>query len=185
MKEDSINTRDEIVIPVSGDNEEDRNDINIVEDSDSAKDDVAGQYKDQLQRLQAEFSNYKRRVEKERECDFKSAKSLIVQNLLPVLDDFERMVDHHENEMDCNLEGVQLIYQKLKKILLDEKLEEIVSVGHLFDPEYHEAVSVLETLPEKDGIVLEEWQKGYKFAGKLIRPSRVTVGKGTENRGDR
>jgi molecular chaperone GrpE (heat shock protein) len=105
-------------------------------------------------------------------------------NLLPVLDDFDRMIDHHDEDGSCSLEGIQLIYQKMKKVLLDEKLEQIPSVGEPFNPEYHEAVGVEVTSEGQDNIILEEWQKGYTFNGRLLRPSRVKVGKFVETKSD-
>jgi len=138
---------------------------------------LAEEYLDHLQRLQSEFSNYKKRVDKEREELFSTAKGELVLKLLPVLDDLERMLDHYEEYGECNCDAVKLIYQNLVKILTDEGLEKIAAVGEQFDPEFHEAVGVEETDSEQEDLVLEEWQKGYLFGGKLLRPSRVKVGK--------
>jgi molecular chaperone GrpE len=118
---------------------------------------------EQLQRLQAEFRNYKRRVEKDWADVSLRAKSDFIRKLLPVVDDFERLLDHHDEELS-SVEGVQLIYQKLYKILTDEGLERIKAVGEEFDSAFHEAVDVQETGEEQDGTVLEEWETGYIFA---------------------
>lgn len=135
-------------------------------------------YLDQLQRLQAEFINYKKRVENEKLELSGYVKSLFMQNILPVVDDLERLVLHHEDEETCSLEAVQLIYKKFLKILADEGMENLNAEGTLFDPEIHEAVAVEEIdNPDDDGKVLAEWQKGYVLRGRLIRPSRVKVGK--------
>lgn len=176
----------EIIIPVTGSESKKRDDSNFINKK-------SGQFqisheekgeikllKDQLQRLQAEFINYKNRVTRERETDFSNAKGLLVTKILPVLDDFERMIDHHQVDRSCDVEGVTLIFQKLKKVLYEENLEEIQAVGQHFDPEFHEAVGVHETDVEQDGLVIEEWQKGYRLGKKLLRPSRVKVGKFTD-----
>lgn len=134
-------------------------------------------YLDQLQRLQAEFINYKKRVENEKQELSAYVKGLLVQNILPVADDLERLVVHHEDEETCSLEAVQMIYKKFLKILTDEGMESLNAEGNSFDPEIHEAVAVeaVEN-PDDEGKVLAEWQKGYRFKGRLIRPSRVKVG---------
>lgn len=132
---------------------------------------------EQLQRLQAEFSNYKKRVEKEKEGLYELAKGDLILKLLPVLDDFHRMIDHHEKHDQIECEGIQLIFNKMKKMFKDEGLEEIQSVGEPFDPDLHEAVGIEKTHEDQENRVLEEWQKGYRFQGRLLRPSRVKVGK--------
>lgn len=172
----------EIVIPVSSPGEKGREDR--VADKKRNSGASEKEYIDQLKRLQAEFSNYRKRVDKERERLSSTGKGELVLKLLPVLDDFERMVNHHQQGNPCSLDGVQLIYQNLRKILSDEGLEEIPSIGERFDPEFHEAVGVEETGEDQDGLVLEESQKGYRFGEKLLRPSRVKVGKYVEKTGD-
>ncbi len=127
--------------------------------------------------MQSEFSNYKKRVDKEREELFSTAKGELVLKLLPVLDDLERMLNHYQKQGECNCDAVELIYQNLLKILTEEGLEKVRTVGKKFDPNFHEAVGVEEVNAEQEDLVLEEWQKGYRFGGKLLRPSRVKVGK--------
>jgi len=139
------------------------------------------EYLKQLQRLQAEFDNYRKRINKERTNLFNMAKGELISQVIPVLDDLDRMINYHqESDHQCSVEGVNLIYQKLLKVLNEEGLEEIPSVGEKFNPEVHEAVGVEKTDKKNDDIVLEEWQKGYLFSGKLLRPSRVKVGKYTK-----
>jgi molecular chaperone GrpE len=132
---------------------------------------------EQLQRLQAEFSNYKKRTEKERDQLYLLAKGDMISKILPVLDDFERMLAHHENHDQIQCEGIKLIVNKLKKILAAEGLEEIQPIGKPFDPDLHEAVGIEHTDEEHENLVLEEWRKGYQYQGKLLRPSHVKVGK--------
>ena len=134
-------------------------------------------YLDQLQRLQAEFANYRKRTEKEWSMVFTRAKADMAAKLLQVLDDFDRLTNHHELDETAPMEGVLLIQQKMKKILQDEGVEMIEALDKPFDPEIHEAVSVEETDEDKDDMVVAEWQKGYKIGDILLRPSRVKVGR--------
>jgi molecular chaperone GrpE len=100
--------------------------------------------------------------------------------LLPVVDDLERMIDHHLEDGNCSVEGIQLIFANLKKVLVEEGLEEIEAANQMFDPEIHEAVDVQEVAPAEDGKVIDVWQKGYRFKERMLRPSRVRVGKSPE-----
>ena len=140
-------------------------------------------YLDQLLRLQAEFTNYRKRVEKERETLFPVAKSVLILKLLPIADDFDRLLDHESCD-DHTKDGFRLIAKNLMKVLTDEGLEPIPAVGELFNPDVHEAISVEETDEESDGLVVDEWQKGYRFSGRLLRPSRVKVGQYKQKVGD-
>ena len=141
-------------------------------------------YLEQLQRLQAEFDNYRKRTAKEQELLYPMAKGDLILKLLPVLDDLERLVGHLTGDTQSGLDGVHLILKNLKKILMDEGLEVIPTVGEEFDPHLHEAVGVEETDEKQDGIVVEEWMKGYRFGGRLLRPSRVKVGIYSGKEGD-
>ncbi len=175
----------EVMIPVSGPEEKDESGRKgTVQDKKTGSGSSRKEYIDQLQRLQAEFSNYRKRVNKERESFFSVAKGEVVLKLLPVLDDLERMLNHHREGNSCSVEGVRLIHQNLKKTLSEQGLEEIPAMGVPFDPECHEAVGVEEVDEDRDGLVVEEWQKGYQFGEKLLRPSRVKVGKYVEKSGD-
>lgn len=138
-------------------------------------------YLDQLQRLKAEFDNYRKRTEKEKQEFYAFAKGRVIQNLLPVLDDLDRMAHHGKGPVDPMTEGIELIRQKMKAILLGEGLEEINPAGKAFDPAFHEALGVVHVSPDKDGVVMEELEKGYLLQGRLLRPSRVRVGKAREN----
>ena len=183
--DNTLEGRKEIVIPVFGSGE--REDLSEKDPREDKKADSAMSEKeciDRLQRLQAEFSNYKKRTEKERTSLFSVAKGELVYRLLPVLDDLERMLNHHGGGTPGSGEGFRLIYQNLKKTLSEEGLDEIPALGEVFDPECHEAVSVEDVDEDRDGLVVEEWQKGYRFGGRLLRPSRVKVGKAAEKAGD-
>lgn len=144
----------------------------------------AAEYLDQLQRLQAEFSNYRKRTDKEKLSLRDWLHGEMVREMLPVMDDLERLLHSHENQNTIDIGGVQLIQQKFQKILKDRGLEEIESVGQVFNPDFHEAVDVEHTDEDKAGKVLAEWEKGYKIGEKLLRPSRVKVGKFDGKAGD-
>ena len=129
------------------------------------------------QRAQADFINYKRRVEQEREEQKVLSKAGLMLSFLPILDDLERALASVPPELAGNgwVEGVKLIDQKALNGLKAQGLSPIEAVGEPFDPYFHEAVR---QAAGKDGIVIEEVQKGYMFFDKVIRPSRVVVGNG-------
>ena len=134
-------------------------------------------YLSNWQRSQADFVNYKRRIEQEREEVVKFANATLVLNLLPVLDDLERALENVSGKLAGMtwVEGIELIYRKLKAILEAGGLSEIKAVGEVFDPNLHEAVMEVEG---EEGKVIEELQKGYKLNDRVLRPTMVKVGSG-------
>jgi molecular chaperone GrpE len=138
-------------------------------------------YLDQLQRLKAEFDNYRKRSDKEKQEFYAFAKGRVFQTLLPVLDDLDRMAQHGKGPEDPLATGIELIRQKMKAILLSEGLEEINPEGTPFDPAFHEAIGLIDADLRQDGLVMEELERGYMLQGRLLRPSRVRVGKFKEN----
>jgi len=137
----------------------------------------AEKYLANWQRAQADFINYKRRSEQEKAETTKFANSVLVLSLLPVLDDLERAINFVLPELaePSWLEGVKLIERKMKATLEAQGLSPIEALGKPFDPNFHEAVRQDKG---KEGIIIEEVQKGYKFHDRVIRPSRVVVGNG-------
>ncbi len=141
----------------------------------------AERYLSNWQRAEADFDNYKKRVEQERSETDRFANTVLILNLLPVLDDLERAF----NSLSAKLaqltwiDGIRLIYRKLQAILEARGLSEIKTVGEGFDPTVHEAISQGEGV---EGKVIEELQKGYKLHGRVIRPALVVVGKGKEEK---
>lgn len=135
----------------------------------------AAEYLEQLKRLQAEFQNFRKRVEKERNEMSIFIKADLIRKLLPIIDDFDRFAENHAD--DPLMQGFNLIYNKLITILREEGLERILATGMLFDPMIHEALHLQDAPDEDDGKVLEEWEKGYLFQGNLLRASKVKVGK--------
>jgi len=131
------------------------------------------------QRAQADFINYKRRTEQEKEGISQFAKSTIILEILPALDDLERAFTAIPPRLTklSWVDGIRLIWNKLQTTLEAQGLSEIKAVGEPFDPHLHEAVR--EDKGE-EGVIVEEVQKGYKFYDKVIRPSKVVVGNGEE-----
>jgi molecular chaperone GrpE len=139
----------------------------------------AAEYKDQWLRSVAEFKNYKRRIEAERADLIRSASGRLVFKLLPVLDDFERAIDNIPADIADTAwwGGTQLIAQKLRTILESEGVTPIEAVGQDFDPNLHEAV-LYEEAPGQDGKVVAELERGYRLNDRVLRPTKVKVGKG-------
>jgi molecular chaperone GrpE len=125
-----------------------------------------------LQYLQADFDNYRKSLEKEKALAIERAKEALVADLLPVLDDLDQALPCLEGEK--NREGFLLLSRKLHRFLEDTGLLPIESVGRPFDPRLHEAIAREES-DRDDGVVLEEYQKGYMLGSRVIRPSRVKV----------
>lgn len=139
----------------------------------------AEKYLGNWQRAQADFVNFKRRAEQERAEVNNFANSTLILNLLPVLDDLERALEHINEDVEGSawVDGIKLIYRKLKGTLEAQGLAEIEAEGKDFDPSIHEAVMCAEG---EDGKVIEVIEKGYKFRDRVIRPSKVKVGKSKE-----
>jgi len=131
------------------------------------------------QRAQADFINYKKRSEQEKQELVKFANSLLILNLLPVLDDLERAFASIPPRMAklSWVDGIKLIERKLWAVLEAQGLSPIEALGEPFDPRFHEAVRQDKG---KDGIVIEEVQKGYMLGDRVIRPTMVVVGNGEE-----
>jgi molecular chaperone GrpE len=141
----------------------------------------AGKYLASWQRCQADFVNYKQRAEQEKSEIIEFANSALICNLLPIMDDLERAFASVPADLEESnwTEGIRLIYNKLKTSLEAQGLTEIQARGEPFDPHLHEAIMQQDG---KEGIIIEELQKGYKFKEKVIRPSLVTVGRGIKRR---
>ena len=129
---------------------------------------------DRLKRLMAEFDNFKKRSAKEREGLYNSLLSDIVGSFLPVVDNLEKAVNSN-TEDEGYKQGVELVLKQFMDVLSSLGVKEIEGVGSTFNPEYHEAVSLVhdETLGEKE--IKEVFRKGYKIGEKVIRHSMVVV----------
>ena len=127
-----------------------------------------------IQRLQADFDNYRRRTQKEKDGLGLKAQIELLEEILPVLDNFERALKTSEVESEFK-DGIKLIFKQLYNTLKQKGLEKIECENLEFDPRYHEAIMQVEDCKAESGIVIEELQKGYMFNGKVIRPAMVKV----------
>jgi molecular chaperone GrpE len=136
----------------------------------------ADEYYAALQRMKAEFDNFRKRTQKEKDDIGKYGAEKLVTQLLPVLDNFSRALTSARNTQDFAAlqQGVEMIYNQLSKVLENEGLTPIIAVGQPFDPNLHEALLREESAAEEN-IVLEELEKGYYLKDKVLRPSRVKV----------
>jgi molecular chaperone GrpE len=130
--------------------------------------------KDRVLRAQAEFQNLKKRTERERVELFEYASMEAVRVLLPVLDDFERAMNTESSDKEYAT-GIELIYNRFYETLKKLGLEPVDSKGKPFDPQIHHAVDMAETEEAPDHTVLDEFQRGYNFKGRLLRPAMVKV----------
>ncbi len=126
-------------------------------------------------RLAADFQNYKRRMENEKKEIFSYANETIITELLSVLDNFERAMDSDKSSEKTLMEGVQMIYNELRDILFKYGLKEINTENSEFDPNFHHAVMKESVDYTVSNMIIEVFQKGYTFNGKVIRPSMVKV----------
>ncbi|HEY7304492.1 MAG TPA: nucleotide exchange factor GrpE [Bryobacteraceae bacterium] len=127
-----------------------------------------------LQRRQAEFENFRRRTERERGEVMDFATMDVLKALLPVLDDFERALKMESADKE-HARGMELIYQRLLETLKRLGLEPISEEVPLFNPHVHHAVEMVDTKDHPDQTILEEYQRGYYFKGRLLRPAMVKV----------
>ncbi len=137
---------------------------------------VEEDYKTQMQRVQAEFENYRKRIDSERQGikDFHTANFL--EKIVPILDHFELALKHKCDDKNYAL-GIEMIFNQLKQILENEGVEEIKILGMKFDPVLAEAISTRFDKTKDENIVLDMQMKGYRFGNKIIRKARVVVNK--------
>jgi len=138
----------------------------------------ADEYLDHLQRLKAEFENYRKRVVKEREDSWKRARGDIILSFIPFIDDMRRLLEmaEKENTGGALVEGVRLIEKGMMDFMKKEGLKEIDADGEPFDPCYHEAVGVqVVENRDEDGYVGEVLLPGFMYGDSLLRPSKVRV----------
>jgi molecular chaperone GrpE len=129
-----------------------------------------------LLRRQADFDNYRKRIEKERFEDSKRATARVVEGLIPVIDGFEHaLAAHREAEYENYRKGFELIYKQLLEHLAKLGVERLDPVGKPFDPHLHQAVDRAETKDHEDGTILQVFQPGYVFHGRVVRPAMVRV----------
>jgi len=142
----------------------------------------AKEYWDRILRLQADFENTRKRLEKEKQDFLKFANEGIIQELLNVLDDLERTVELAQTkhqDLPAFLKGVEMILAHLYELLKDNGVKPIEAQGRIFDPNLHEALMQAENKDVPEHTVLEELQKGYLLNDRVIRTAKVKVSKKT------
>jgi molecular chaperone GrpE len=129
-----------------------------------------------LLRRQADFDNYRKRIEKERTEDTKRATARVIEGLIPVIDGFEHaLASHREAEYENYRKGFELIYKQLVDNVTRLGAERVDPLGKPFDPHLHQAMDRTETTEHEDGTILQVFQPGYTFHGRVLRPAMVRV----------
>lgn len=130
---------------------------------------------DRLARLQAEFDNARKRATREQQEFREFAAADVIKNILPVVDSFERALKAPAGDSNDLRNGLELIFRQFQDALQKLGVQPIESVGKLFDPRLHEAVEMVDTTEAEDHQVLDEFQRGYNYKGRLLRPAMVRV----------
>ena len=137
------------------------------------------QLKDQLLRARAEFDNYRKRTLRDMEQNRLNATGNLIRVLLPVLDNLERALAH-ANEEDGLAVGVRMVHKQLLDALSAEGLEPVPARGMAFDPTLHDALAMAPSETVEHGIILEEFERGYRLRDQVLRPAKVIVSSGPE-----
>ena len=156
--DENVNNEEENVEIISNDSNENKN-----------------EYLDMLQRLQADFDNYRRRTSQQLKDAKVEGQISVIEAFLPSLDTFKEAKKIIKDEKV--LEGVVMIENKIIRILEELGVEKIDSIGQIYDPNLHNAIAVMKNEEKENDIILDEFQAGYKFNGKVIRYSKVIVNK--------
>ncbi len=140
----------------------------------------AAKWKDLAARNQAELENYRKRVARERDDDIKRAKLNVLEDLLPVMDNFEfGMIEVRKGDPKSPIAfGMEMIERQLKEFMSGAGVEVVDSIGAVFDPNVHEAVGQEESAEVEEGKIIRQMRKGYKVRDRLLRPAMVVVSKG-------
>lgn len=138
------------------------------------------EYYDLLLRTTAEFDNYRKRVERERQSASESAAANLIKELLPLIDDLERALkaDTSGEGAEAYRRGVELIHRQLLETLRKRGVKAIDALGEDFDPHYHQAVAYEPEEGRREGEIIEEFSRGYVLGDRLLRPAMVKVAKG-------
>jgi molecular chaperone GrpE len=137
---------------------------------------LAEEKEQRLLRVQADFDNFRRRTLKEKEELGQYASMKLIDQLLPVVDNFERAVAASVNgDFESLAKGVDMIFRQLESTLEQEGLKAMDVVGEPFNPEFHQAIMTVDSDEHEEGIIVEEVQKGYILKEKVLRPAMVKV----------
>ena len=146
-----------------------------------AQADKAGEYWNTLLRTTADFDNFKKRAARERQDAVKFANESLLQKLIPLLDNFDMAITAATNAKEGTAQslqtGVNMILSQFRSTLAEAGLEEVDAMGKTFDPNFHEAVSQLETADVPEGHIVQQLRRGYKLRERLLRPATVIVAK--------
>lgn len=134
-------------------------------------------FENETLRAKADLVNYRKRKDEEVSNLLKYASSDVLMSLLPVLDNFERVINKEDvsEEIKNYLEGFKLIYNQIKEVLAANEVQEIDALNKEFDPLYHQSVTMRKDETKESGIVLEVYQKGYTYKDKVLRPAMVII----------
>lgn len=172
--ESEVSEKEEKALPES------ETEVGLLKERLAKSEEQAKELEDRLLRLAAEFDNYRKRTAKEFGYLVKNANERLILELLDTLDNFQRALNSAKtsNDYENFHKGVKLIYTHMKDILTKEGLKEIEAIGKPFDPNFHEAVTMVESDQYKEGMIMEEISKGYLLNDRLLRASKVVVSKG-------
>jgi molecular chaperone GrpE len=193
-KESASDSNDEVEVEIKSSDVEDETagEGDDTEDSDSESseavaeppsiEDQLREKEDQCLRLAAEFDNYKKRTARQFVSVLESAQAEVITELLTIQDNFERALQVENNKGDFAdfKKGVELIFSQLADLLKKNGVEPFESVGEKFDPNYHEALMTVESDDKEEGIIVEEFTKGYKFKDRILRHAKVSVAQAKE-----
>ena len=160
--------------------QEDTVELEAVEDRMDALSNEVEIWKDQVLRARAEFDTYRRRVARDAEKSRLMAAESIVRDLLPVLDHLELALQHAEDASGGLAEGVELVRKQMMDVLTRHGVEPIPALGEVFDPHVHEAMMRQPSDQYDADTVCQEFQRGYRLGGIVLRPSKVVVSAGRE-----
>ncbi|MFC1761743.1 nucleotide exchange factor GrpE [Planctomycetota bacterium] len=135
--------------------------------------------REKLQRVSADYANYQKRVPKQVSDSVAYEKEKILKSVLPVLDNFEHTLQNAAGTEDVEVivKGIRIVYDQMMDVLTAQGVEQIVTINEMFDPTCHEAMLQQNDPDKEDGLILQEFQKGYSLNGRVIRPSKVIVNK--------
>ena len=151
--------------------------VKKLEEKLASEEEKAKDYLNRLKYLQADFENYRKRVEKEVQEAVQRSNEQLVACLINIIDDLESAIAAGETteNKEALLEGIKMVHKNLEKLLESEGLEKLECVGKAFDPNMHEILAQIPTEEHQNGTVLEEARKGFMFKGKVLRPSVVKI----------
>jgi molecular chaperone GrpE len=138
---------------------------------------LADENHERYMRVQADYDNFRRRSRLEKEDFAKYASMKLIEQLLPIVDNFERALtaSTQVKDFDVLIKGIEMTAKQLDQVLESEGLKSIESVNQPFNPEFHQAIMQVESAEHEEGIIVEEVQKGYMLKEKVIRPAMVKV----------